>query len=710
MVLWLCLPIFGNIFAILFLRTLGVLVNSLLMLQRLLCENDFCEPVIELNSSVKFVLNASSFCVVDMSHCNSSVFILKNSHRMSGGAVITCDPKDTMGVAFTNSHVSITNVTFENCGAFLKMLPRNVIDMFNSSSSVLNYQDTQAAGILFVNCIVDFFNVTFARSFGFSVLCVNVDKIKFHKVALYHSSTNTTKFGSGIIFHFMDRKIIDYGQNYSSLINVSISQFESSSLYFTNFPSLECPVFHPGGKVESASGITFIFSQKTFHVHVSIVNTTIHRHYGSAVGAILIVQFNLLSTISVSNCLFLNCKVFFNCLGTAISYILDPLPSGEGNLLPINAQFAPLSISGCIFDDSNSVIINNSSLLNFQVSLRHQFTIEITVTNSTFHQMQGTRNSGCLFAKPIPSTVLVQEGRSANLFVILENLNVTYIYTKLYNIYGFSGIFKFYLVNVEIRGSSSHFSNNYGSIISAISSNITLSGNAVFMNNNAANGAAISISGTSQLYFRSNLNASFINNSASLFGGAIYAATFRSEISYCPFYFDNLVKHVALFIGNRARLSGDSIYSKNLEHCCLRDSTYCTGDANETLRYLKVLLRLPQESGKSSLIVSTIPVKLNMLTSHSEYLLVFPGQTVEFHLVATDKLNRPTYSPIQVQIDHLHGSEIESRCCYKAWIASNQKEQLLVENQNFTSIKVSVYFSSQVNFRMHAQIFFWFLV
>ena len=66
------------------------------------------------------------------------------------------------------------------------------------------------------------------------------------------------------------------------------------------------------------------------------------------------------------------------------------------------------------------------------------------------------------------------------------------------------------------------FTSNFGSVIQAEESDVYLYGSLSFINNTGENGGAIRIEGNSALYLIEGLNASFVNNYAYKFGGAIY--------------------------------------------------------------------------------------------------------------------------------------------------------------------------------------------
>ena len=75
--------------------------------------------------------------------------------------------------------------------------------------------------------------------------------------------------------------------------------------------------------------------------------------------------------------------------------------------------------------------------------------------------------------------------------------------------------------SVYISGKNNIFKNITGSVIQAYNSDIHLNGTMVFYNNKASHGAGIQLDSLSHLFIHESTNASFINNSATFYGGAI---------------------------------------------------------------------------------------------------------------------------------------------------------------------------------------------
>ena len=112
------------------------------------------------------------------------------------------------------------------------------------------------------------------------------------------------------------------------------------------------------------------------------------------------------------------------------------------------------------------------------------------------------------------------------------------------------------------------------SVIQAYNSDIHLNGTMIFYNNKASHKAAIRLDSLSHLYIHESTNASFINNSATFYGGAIYSHMNRNLPSRNPLRAIQVVSKNILqlkakmtFKQNSAILAGNSIYVSPLYKC-----------------------------------------------------------------------------------------------------------------------------------------------
>ena len=656
------------------------LLNSSTALHQLLCNNNLCESLIVLDSSVHFELDTQGeFCIINknLSCGNASRLVIRSNNGVS--ARVTC--LHHSGIAVINANVEFHRVTFDNCGVYLKTLPSDVIEIFNSST--LYYQPSFAAALMLVDCVMNFTYVTFNCSKGFDLIAFNPDSKLFERIShpANANCNDTAYLGSGVVFHFSDSR---WKRHFNR--NVLINYFSSShvQLYFP-----QCRLTQNNKYFAPAGTLTMIFAQTKFKVNFVLKKSSFHRMSSVYNGVIAIYQYNLLSSTAIMESNFTQNSVLCNIRFGMIKIQLNVQHLDLQQTSCLN----PLNISDCIFDNRKTYIVSNAACVSISAKsskimplLPRSQLIKLLFKNIQFLNIHGTRNSQSLIIRTCPDTIKT--------LVTLEGLKVINNSIITENPYKFNGILVFQGVSyVHFIGSMSLFQNNHGSVIRATDTIVKLSGHMTFLNNNAANGGAIQITGKSRLYFMLDANIYFINNSALLFGGAIYANTDNNIDHNCPFHFDNFQNPVATFVGNEARLSGSDVYSVRLLNCYMLDNANNT-ESNPAMLILllKKLLRTSNDSVHGLLKLSTKPVSLKKTNNETELnsKLFYPGQSISISLTALDLLNRAVYSPVQIQvycIDTIHTFQH----CKRTWIQFNDQEQLLKENDQFTSLSITVH-------------------
>ena len=120
--------------------------------------------------------------------------------------------------------------------------------------------------------------------------------------------------------------------------------------------------------------------------------------------------------------------------------------------------------------------------------------------------------------------------------------------------------FKFPLAFINVLINSSDFVNNKnGSALKVAKSFLKFYSTTLFQDNSARSGAAVYIAESSQIIVGDGSTVQFINNTASLHGGAMYIDL--SNCYNCGVIFANLSRYDSfIFINNSAKLSGNSMY------------------------------------------------------------------------------------------------------------------------------------------------------
>ena len=156
--------------------------------------------------------------------------------------------------------------------------------------------------------------------------------------------------------------------------------------------------------------------------------------------------------------------------------------------------------------------------------------------------------------------------------------------------------------------SSSNFTNNsIGSALRIADCFLTFYSTTVFQNNTARSGAAIYIAETSLITVDDTASVHFINNTASLHGGAMYI-----DLTNCydhGIVFRNFTKYdVMSFVGNSAKVSGNSIYF-NIPNSCTVNRDIASSDS---AAYAPYKFSYNQSSNIIGPPITTSPYELNL--------------------------------------------------------------------------------------------------
>ena len=203
----------------------------------------------------------------------------------------------------------------------------------------------------------------------------------------------------------------------------------------------------------------------------------------------------------------------------------------------------------------------------------------------------------------------------------------------------------------EIVINSLRFTNNYGSALYLSQCNVTFQGYSSFTNNLAQSGAAIYFAQNSQATIGENSTLEFVNNVASLFGGAIYIIV-PSKCIYQGVTFTNLPNtSVVSFVNNSAEIAGDSLYFSIPESC----SVVGNSSDNNSLVYIPYHFTYKQLPGSVVPEISTSPYAVNLCSTECSISNVndcfigngkMLGQSIYFNATVCDYYNNVS-EPVQ---------------------------------------------------------------
>ena len=216
--------------------------------------------------------------------------------------------------------------------------------------------------------------------------------------------------------------------------------------------------------------------------------------------------------------------------------------------------------------------------------------------------------------------------------------------------------------SVYINGENNLFKEVTSSVIQAYNSDIHLNGTIILNNNNASHGAGIRLDSSSHLFIHEPTNASFINNHASFYGGAIYSHMDRNQPTINPLCAIQVVSQnisqlnaVLIFKNNTAKLAGNSIYMSPLYDC---QQLYLK-EINSSFIYQTLFHFEAKNNNRlgeiSSVAVSTYCCNVNSSDNNNGQIKVYPGETITIGLKANDLSGNPTYAQIFTRITKFEG-------------------------------------------------------
>ena len=675
----------------------SIVLNSSLELQYYFCNQsiDTSSLILELNSSIQYNISKGQFCVLRNIHLTI--------HSTASKQVEICcaihhHPHSSQGIAFINSTIILQQVTFSNCGTYLKTLPDDIVNVFNSS--YLHYTSNHSAALLFIQCTVNMSEVVLTSSYGFAVIGINLIDSFLHRMSVTGSAVSTEVYshnkkiiGSGILLHFLDNAFT------FNITKVSISDSIFSQhvdLFLTSCitPSYKHGLHHwQEFHVVHAAGLTILYTQN-YIARVDIARTFFTQNFGSSSGAMLILHYNnsTESLTNIDNSCFDRNANWVNCHGAALQFYWF----GQFLTDKRNNQ-KPLIISSTLFQkhlqilDDMSLLETNHSTGAVYISIVNpsHTSLNISFTNCTFHKNKVAYTGACLFASVYKI--------GGNIIITMENITANTNSQDLsFPTVSHAGMFTFYAVNkVIINGTKNTFRDNFGSVIHAKDSNVYLYGDIEFINNKGTTGAAINIVGYSHLHLMRGLNATFSNNQVQFSGGAIYAIADYHEFEVeCAILIDN--DQIKLrFSNNSAKYTGNSIFATPLYNCVINESL-SQPPQEDTLSIYHKHFDFDCTShlcNNSLLNLSTDPQTL-LVYNHNNTeiystlaIIKFPGETFTIHLAAVDVARRFVYSTVGIDVVNNDSSSDSSHL----WLPQEQNEGIILEGKNISIVSLSIH-------------------
>ena len=342
-------------------------------------------------------------------------------------------------------------------------------------------------------------------------------------------------------------------------------------------------------------------------------------------------------------------------------------------------------------DDFSSASFSkyNHSIIHIITSSKVSCKLQIHFLDLNYSQSYTGARSPFILSE----TIIDQSCSFKNLFIILQSVNIFRVDDGSLETALNTGKLVFInTASVYTNGDNNFFKNITGSVIQAYNSDIHLNGTLTFYNNKASHGAAIRLDSLSRLFIHELTNATFINNRAFFYGGAIYSHMDRNIPNTNPLCAIQVVcQNISqlnarlTFKNNSAKYAGNSIYVSPLYECqqlSLKDSN--NTDLYNALFYF--------DGNNDTGEVSSVDVSTRQCNNVSQ-IKVYPGETIKINLTAYDLNGNPTYAQILTRLTISESKYIHHHGQVKTfditnWLPLKQEIQTVYSNYcttlNFT--------------------------
>ena len=308
-----------------------------------------------LNHSLIYNMTLKRTCVVSISgsltiESNTSDIVTVNCVNQS-----FINPQSTVAFGFIDTDVTIRDVIFSGCGAFLQKMDDPLNERLSSSKLHFN-ESHHSALFVFMNSSVNFYRVNITNYYGFAIIGLDLKSSTFSSVGVTMdanaavSSQSKSSVGSGILILFT---------NHSEPFPYSLSFYDCYFYRNYDLNSRFCIYsfsYETNSEyIKNAAALTIIFSQtqKTEDVTslVVIEQTSFVHNTGSYCSGVMILMLN--STTGMvrigQGTRFISNNNYSPCPGSAVVFFMSVKNERF-------VDFTPLELKDVTFKNQNGLI------------------------------------------------------------------------------------------------------------------------------------------------------------------------------------------------------------------------------------------------------------------------------------------------------------------------------------------------------------------
>lgn len=605
---------------------------------------------------------------------------------------------DSVGMAFVQvSNLQISNVMIDGCGVseknvdtFTKRL-NETVEMFHAVPRDIGY------GIAIADCnntVID--NVVIMNTHGIGLMLINVMgdssindlQLKYNRapVCFYNNSNDFNSYktiGGGMYVLYQD---------YKDLSNISGVSLSISNVYA--YSNAYCQTLEGLNLVEeinpeklrfsvgSAGSVGIALAQQTYGVHVTVASSEFRNNTGWISSGVTIVMF---IGVKESQVLLDDCKFIRNGYINYQHRFFGLITAHSGLLViknvrfPVSKPYIPLSSSiKSLIQVTNSVFNGNTAKMCASVQLvLFRPVYENDTCQITFRNVVMTRNTGMVAPVLCASS---QDGVADFSDFLVDLENVTVVDNRVdslndrstqVNLWESSGQMLIKSINVIFKNTT--ITNNTGTGVIAVSSNIFISGNVLFHKNSANFGAGLQLLQHSHIIMEKNAHLEFSENNALFSGGAIFVANSHLYADLlntdCFLYFGELdvicnfssctpvpdLNISMIFRDNNAVAFGGTVYGSTLNDCPW-NYDYWPNSTADNVSALQMLVQVypsyfnfippltsGAEVGTDASRLHAVPIdNYNITINSTVYDVIYPGEEKFYNISAYDSFGYRT--------------------------------------------------------------------
>ena len=658
-------------------------------------ETNIDEALTNLSSNTVVYLAAGSHQVTEFAIVRNLVNVTFIGEEVNN-TIISCN--DRLGLAFINiTDLRMESLTIDSCG-LLETYLKDIVDEINSTTMMFhhvfydvgvsvvfgNIYNLVLTRVNVVNSTVGIMAINVLGNSSFDELRIeNNNPLNGCKILRREEFISHDVYGGGVLVLFSDS--LNETDKMVTKVNLTISKSTfannsncggDSGISTVYQSSITAQMF--GYTLTGGGGLSLFLAQFMYSVTITIVETDFTNNAGLYGGGLHIQHFH---GSSDGNILLQNCSFVENGVIDATGDLYSSVGAGGfvflNTLLPNGISRQTIKIDelrsnivefmDCIFMSNKG---RNSAGLYFY-SFNSELTTrgnenQVRLTNCEFYNNTVSTSTAIMTFIELKYS-WIQPGLQVYLDSILVKRNngsptnsnsITGLYESLISIIS---------VNMTLSGTCI-FEGNSGSSVSAVTSNIYMKGEILFMQNTATAGGALQLLTGSSIVISDNANLSFVRNSAAVAGGAIYTFLDNYYIDtsqssqQCFLWFDTVdyiceysrscidprkMNFNISFIDNVAPM-GSAVYGSALLSCPWK-SVFDVDVRNNMSGYELLSHLLPNNmfsiessSNGSNRTINTLPVRLDVQNpgTADDPILSYPGNLIEVNALALDALNQ----------------------------------------------------------------------